>query len=204
MKSFKHFLMESVRTYKYKIKIAGDPGKNWMDMFCLNLQKFDPLKIGEPKSTPVQKDPYGFPGLKNQSITIIDAEFKYPCTEPMVKQLARLLNYDENMVRMVQRDFDDSINHEAEQYANQMSHSPVLDHEELEDNGKEASKEYGEQYMSRIRKSYEEDKIEMPYAGERTKPAKDMRLIPGNQKSPMSTINRPPRPATGASSSKSR
>jgi hypothetical protein len=192
--------MESVRTYNYKIKIAGDPGKNWIDMFCHNLQKFDPLKVGEPKSTPIQKDPYGFPGLKNQAVTIIEVEFKYPCTEPMVKQLARLLNYDENCVRMVQRDFDESINQEADKYANQMENSPVLEQEELPNNGKEASKEYGEQYMSRIRKAYEEDKIEMPYAGQKTKPAVDTRKIPGNTKSPMTQIQRPPKPETGASS----
>lgn len=192
--------MESVRTYDYKIKIAGDPGKNWIDMFCHNLQKFDPLKVGEPKSTPIQKDPYGFPGLKNQAVTIIEVEFKYPCTEPMVKQLARLLNYDENCVRMVQRDFDESINQETEKYANQMENSPVLEQDELPDNGKEASKEYGEQYMSRIRKAYEEDKMEMPYAGQKTKPAVDTRKIPGNIKSPMTQITRPPKPETGASS----
>lgn len=204
MKSFKHHLMESVRTYVYKIKIAGDVKPIWLDLFLMNLQKFDPVKIGDPKSTPIQKDPYGFPGLKNQAITIIDVEFKYPCTEPMVKQLARLLNYDENCVRMVQKDFDDGIVDETEQYANQMSHSPVLDHEELEDNGKEASKEYGEQYMTRIRKSYEQDKTEMTFSGEKTKPAEDMRKIPGNNKSPMSQITRPALPKTGASGSKSK
>lgn len=204
MKSLKQYLTESVRSYKYKIKIAGDPSKNWMDMFCHNLQKFDPVQIGQPKSTPIQKDPYGFPDLKNQSVTIIDVEFKYPCTEPMVKQLARLLNYDENCVRMVQKDYDDGINIEEKQYANQASHSPLLNHEELEDSGKEASKQYAEQYMSYVRKSYEENKTEMPFAGTKTKAAIDSRAIPGNFKSPMTSITRQPKPTTGASASKSK
>jgi hypothetical protein len=194
--------MESVRTYHYKIKIAGNPDKNWLDMFMMNLQKFDPVKISAPKSTPIQKEPYGFPGLENQSVTIIDAEFKYPAVEPMVKQLARLLNYDENLVRMIQADYDDSINQETEKYANQASHTPVLTHEELEDNGKEAAKEYGEQYLPRIMKDAEKDKIDMPYAAPKTKPAVDMRKMPGNDKSPMTTINRPPRPETGASAAR--
>lgn len=202
MKPFRQYLMESVRTYHYKIKIAGNPDKNWLDMFMMNLQKFDPVKISSPKTTPIQKEPYGFPGLENQSVTIIDAEFKYPAVEPMVKQLARLLNYDENMVRMVQADYDDSVNKEADQYANQASHTPVLTHEELEDNGKEASKEYGEQYLPRIMKDAEKDKIDMPYAAPKTKPAVDMRKAPGNDKSPMTTINRPPRPETGASAAR--
>jgi len=203
MKTFRQYLAESVRTYNYKIKVAGDCNKNWLDMFMFNLQKFDPVKIGEPKSTPIQKDPYGFPQLKNQSVWIIEVEFRYPCTEPMVKQIARLLNYDENMVRMIQAGYDDSITKEAEEYANQASHTPILDHTELEDNGKEASKEYADQYMSRIRASEKKDQIEMPYAGEKTKPAfdpfdqKKFMSTMGN-KSPMTTITRPPRPETGA------
>lgn len=196
--------MESVRTYRYKIKVAGTPDKNWLDMFVLNLAKFDPVKIGEPKSTPVQKDPYGFPGLSNQAVTMFDVEFKYPCTEPMVKQLARLLNYDENLVRMIQADYDASVDKEVETYANQMDHTPVLDHTELEDNGKEAAKEYGEQYLPRIKRDSQKDKIEFTVAGGKTKPAFDP-FTPylddkkAGDKSPMTTITRPDRPATGAS-----
>lgn len=194
--------MESVRTYRYKVKIAGQPDKNWVELFGLNLQKFDPVKIGEPKSTPIQKEPYGFPGLTNQPITIIDVEFRYPCTEPMVKQLARLLNYDENLVRLIQADYDDSVNSEVQQYENQMSHSPVLDHEELEDAGKQASKDYADQYMSKIAKEAEKDKMDIPYAAPKTKPAEDMRKVAGNTKSPMTTIVRQPKPETGASKSR--
>ena len=196
MKSFRQYLVESVRTYRYKIKIAGEPDKNWLDMFCYNLSKFDPVKISDPKTTPIQKDPYGFPDLKNEAITMIDVEFRYPAIEPMIKQVARLLNYDENLVRMIQANYDDSVNFEAEQYANQMEHSPVLTHEELEDIGKKASEEYGDQYFPRIFKDYKGDnRIKM--AGPQTAPAEDMRKIPGNQESPMSKINRPPKPETG-------
>jgi hypothetical protein len=202
MKSFRQYLTESVRSYRYKIKIAGSPDKNWIDLFCMNLQKFDPVKIGSPKSTPIQKEPYGFPGLTNQAVTIIEVEFKYPCTEPMVKQLARLLNHDENLVRMIQSDFDDSVNAEVAQYENQASHSPLLDHEELEDNGKQASKDYADQYLTKISKEAEKDKIEMKYAAPKTKPAEDSRKIPGNTKSPLSKVNLPPKPETGATKSR--
>lgn len=199
MKTFRQYLTESVRTYSYRIKIAGQPDNNWIELFCMNLQKFDPVKIGEPKSTPIQKDPYGFPGIKNQPVTTIEVDFKYPATEPMIKQLARLLNYDENLVRMIQRTYDDGINTEVDQYENQMKHSPVLDHEELEDAGKTASKDYADQYLTKIAKEAEQDKIEMPYAAPKTKTADDYRKIPGNTKSPMTTIVRQPKPATGSS-----
>jgi len=201
MKTFRAYLAESVRTYRYKIKLAGTPDNNWLDLFCMNLQKFDPVKISAPKSTPIQKDPYGFPGLENEAITIIDCEFRYPATEPMVKQLARLQNFDENKVRMITADFDDSINAEDQQYANQIKNSPVLTHEELEDNGKQANKEYGEQYLPKIKKSAQEDKMDFTVAGGKTAEAFDPFVLDEKnigKKSPMTSVKRPPLPETGA------
>jgi hypothetical protein len=205
MKSFKKYLAESVRTYNYKIKMAGDPSNNFLQLFTHNLSKFDPVKVGEPKSTPVQKDPYGFPGLKDQSITIIDVQFRYPATEPMVQQLARLLGFDENNIRMVQANYDDSVSKEAEMYANQMSHTPILDHTELEDNGKEASKEYGDSYLGRIRKQEAGKGIKNSYAAKPEKNAFDpfskAEAEKGmDNKSPMTKVNRPAKPATGRNS----
>lgn len=207
MKSFRKYLAESVRTYKYKIKIAGEPSKNFIDMFSHNLSKFDPVKVGEPKSTPIQKEPHGFPGLKDQSVTIIDVEFRYPATEPMVKQMAQLLKYDENMVCMVQANYDDSLNKEAEMYANQSSHSPLLTHEELEDSGKEASKDYADSYLSSIKKQEEGRAIKNKYSAKETKSSFkpfDQKAIQKtmNTKSPMTSVKRPDRPATGGTVSK--
>ena len=202
MISLKQYIVESVKSYNYTIKIAGDVDKNFIEMFRYNLNKFDPIKIGDPTTTPVQKDPYGFPGLSNQPITIIKAEFRYPATEPMIQQIAQLLGYNINMVRVMTTDFDDSINSEAEGYANQADHSPVLDHLELEDNGKEASKEYGDSYLSSIKKQAEGSKIDIPYAGEKTPdafdPWKPQVMDKAGVDSPMSKITRQPKPATGA------
>lgn len=197
IRSFKKYLMESARTYSYRIKIAGTPDKNWVDMFCINLQKYDPVEISQPRSTPIQKDPYGFPGLENQSITIIDAKFKYPVIEPFIKQLARLLNYDENNVRLIQSNYDDSINGEEQQYQNQQEHSPLLNQAELADGGKQASKDYADQYLTNIMKGADK-KEKFTVAGGNTPAAQDFRKMPGNQKSPMTAVNRPPLPATGA------
>jgi hypothetical protein len=206
MKSLKQYIVESVHTYNYTIKIAGDVDKNFIDLFKYNLKKFDPVKIGEPTSTPIQKDPYGFPNLSNQSVTIIKAEFRYPATEPMIQQIAQLLGYQVDMVRVVSSDFDNSINSEAEGYANEMSHNPLLLHPELEEQpgAKEASKNYGDSYLKSIQAQAKDSKIDMPYAGKQTPDAFDpfkpfLDNDPRGIKSPMSTIKRPAKPATGAS-----
>ena len=197
--------MESVHTYNYTIKIAGQVDKNFLDMFKYNLNKFDPVNISEPKSTPIQKDPYGFPNLSNQSVTIIKAEFRYPATEPMIQQIAQLLGYQVDMIRVVSSNFDDSINSEMTGYENEMSHTPLLNHTELEEQpgAKEASKAYGDSYLQSIKDQAKDSKINIPYAGKETpdsfdpfKPYLDDKKM--GDKSPMSTITRPAKPATGA------
>lgn len=206
MKSLKHYIVESVHTYNYTIKIAGDVDKNFIDLFKYNLKKFDPVKIGEPTSTPIQKDPYGFPNLSNQSVTIIKAEFRYPATEPMIQQIAQLLGYQVDMVRVVSSDFDNSINSEAAGYANEMDHNPLLLHPELEEQpgAKEASKNYGDSYLKSIQAQAKDSKIDIPYDAKKTPDAFDpfkpyLDNDPRGIKSPMSTIKRPAKPATGAS-----
>lgn len=204
MRSFKQYLMESVHTYNYTIKIVGDVDAKQMDLFKHNLSKFDPIEIEGPKTTPIQKSPYGFPGVSNQPVNIIKAKFRYPATEPMVRQMANLMNMDENRVRLVSTEFDDSIDHEAEQYENQMEKSPVLTNDYPNDEkAKEAAKAYGNSYLDEIEKSMKDHKIESPFAGEKTKEAFDpfkpqeyMKSM-GN-KGPMTTINRPAKPKTGA------
>jgi hypothetical protein len=205
MKSLKHYIVESVKTYNYTIKIAGEIDKNFIDMFKYNLNKFDPVKISDPIRTPIQKSPYGFPNLENESITILKAEFRYPATEPMIQQIAQLLGYNVNMVRVIGTKFDDSIDSEMAGYENEMSHTPILDHTELEEQpgAKEASKAYGDSYLQSIKDQAKDSKIDIQYAGKKTpdafdpfKPYLDDKKL--GDKSPMTQITRPPKPKTGA------
>lgn len=209
MKSLKQYITESVKTYHYTIKIAGEVDKNFCDMFCHNLkEKFDAIDISAPATTPIQKAPYGFPNLSNQSVTIIKANFRYPATEPMIQQVAQLLGYNINMVRAITPDFEDSINNEVDEYANQMKDSPVLTHEQLEaqKGSKEANKEYGESYLPSIKDQASKSKIDIPYAGKQTPDSFDpFKVMPSDPKGvngPMSKISRPARPQTGAAFNK--
>jgi hypothetical protein len=205
MRSLKQYITESVKLYDYTIKIAGDVDKNFLDLFTHNLkEKFDAVNITTPASTPIQKDPYGFPDLRNQSVTIIKANFRYPATEPMIQQVAQLLGYNVNMVRAVQTNYNDSINSEAQAYENEESHSPLLNHTELEEmpGAKDANKAYGDSYLSSVKEQMKGNQIQMQYSGKETPDAFDpFKAIPQDKigaNSPMSKITRPSKPATGA------
>jgi len=195
MKSLRHYLMESARTYKYTIKIAGDLDKNFLDMFMHNLSKFDPVKIEDPKTTPIQKDPYGFPELQNESITIIKAEFKYPANEPMIQQVAQLLGCNINKVRVTTTDYNDSINAESEKFGNEMKAEPLLLQPEMEDNGKQASKDYANQYLDKV--VPKRPSIDYVFDAPKTPSSPNKSKEGINTQSPMSKITPIQKPLTG-------
>jgi hypothetical protein len=198
MKSLRTYLTESVRTYHYTIKIAGELDKNFIDMFKYNLTKFDPVSISDPKSTPIQKDPYGFPDLENESVHIFKAEFKYPATEPMIQQIAQLLGKNINMVRVMTTDYNDSINSEKDGYANQAKDSPLLSKEEMEevDGAKQASKDYSNQYLDKL--VPKKPSIDYQYSAKATPNSPNKSKEGIQTKSPMTKVNLPPKPSTGA------
>ena len=203
MKSFRQYLTESVKTFKYRIKIAGEPDGKFLDLLRMNLKKFSPVAMTEPRTTPIQKDPYGFPGIQNSSVTIFEIECSYPATEPMIKQMAKLCGWDENLVRAIQTDYDDSYNNEMDQYETQGKHTPILLNTDLEDQGtaaKAASKAYGEQYLKNpgIQPDPKDPNYTFTVAGGKTAPAKDIRKDPVGVTSPMTKIFRPEKPKTGA------
>lgn len=201
MKSLKQYIAESVHLYEVTIKIAGEVDKNFLDLFIFNLKKFEPVGTITPKTLPIQKDVYGFPGMKNEPVTLLKCQFRYPCTEPMVQQLAQLLGYNVNYVRLVDSKYDDSINNEQEQYANQMT--PNKEDFNKISGATEAEKAYSNSYLDSIKDQTKDSKIMIPYAAKETPDAFDpfkpyLDDKKDGAKSPMTNIKLPARPKTGA------
>lgn len=201
MKSLKQYIAESVHLYDVTIKIAGEIDKNFLDMFIYNLKKFEPVGNIVPKTVPIAKDVYGFPGVHNEPVTLLKCKFRYPCTEPMVQQLAQLLGYNVNYVRLVDSKYDDSINREQEEYANQMSPN-TKDFDKIS-GAEQANKDYSNSYLDSIKEQSKDSQIMMPYAAKETpdsfdpfKPYLDDKKL--GDKSPMTNIKRPAKPKTGA------
>ena len=106
---------------------------------------------------------------------------------------------------MIGSSFDDSINSEADGYANEMRDDPLLMTPEMGSSpgAKEASKAYGDSYLQSIKDQAKDSKIDIPYAGQKTPDAFDpfkpyLANDPRGIDSPMSKITRPPKPKTGA------
>tara|TARA_R100000008_G_scaffold59629_1_gene37322 strand:- start:79 stop:684 length:606 start_codon:yes stop_codon:yes gene_type:complete len=80
MSTFKQYLTESVKSYDYKIKIAGEPKDIDTNKLETALGKFELAKMSAGKKTPIQTMPLDFPQLSNESVTIWDVTTNYPAT----------------------------------------------------------------------------------------------------------------------------
>ena len=86
MSTFAKYLTESTKTYEYKVKIAGDIGKDFTTRLETALQKFEVQKLSAGKKTPIQSLPLDFPVLKNESVTIYDLKTSYPVAVRELKE----------------------------------------------------------------------------------------------------------------------
>ena len=80
MSTFQHYLTESVKSYDYKIKVAGELDKGFNNKLETALQKFEVSKMSAGKKTPIMTMPLDFPYLSNESVTIFDVTTNYPAT----------------------------------------------------------------------------------------------------------------------------
>jgi hypothetical protein len=198
MKKFQEYLAESQRTYNYRIKIVGDVAPDFVKMLEEKLKQFDPVKIGKPKTTPVQLKPADFPAHSNDSVTSMDCEFRYPAIEPQIKQIAQLLFLDPNRIIMLTTPHEDGLDSERKKIEDQNkdlltdTDFPAPDSEQ-----KALSKDYSAPYDEHaVLKNAYRSKFEV--AGGKTPPAQTTNDLPMGNSSPMTKVKRPPRPATGA------
>ena len=80
MRTFKDYLMESKKTYNFKIKVAGKCPDECCDKIKEALSQFSVESCGEGKSLPIQETHHDFPTLKNCEVTSFDVVLNYPTT----------------------------------------------------------------------------------------------------------------------------
>jgi hypothetical protein len=196
MKTFAQYLVESEKTFDYRIRIVGDIPTGFLSDFKDKLKKFDPVKISDAKKTPIQSKPAGFPDFSNESVSIIDATFRYPATPPQIEQLVRLLGFDENRVSINDLQWSEGMDKELLGIQDQKdlltSDYPADSAEQ-----KQLKKDYSAPAADKqvVKNSASDAKFVV--AGGKTPPAITTNDLPMGVKSPMTTVKRPPKPATG-------
>ncbi len=197
MKTFAHYLTESEKTFDYRIKIVGDLPGDFVKEFKTRLKKFDPVEISEVKRTPILASPRGFEAFPNQAVNMMDVVFRYPAIPPQIQQIAQLLGLDPDRICINELHWAEGMDREIMGIDDEGS--PLLntpyppDTKEQKDLIKDYSAVGKDKQV--VRNSAED--ATWTVAGGKTPPAETTNDLPMGVKSPMSTVKRPPRPATG-------
>lgn len=198
MKKFQEYLAESERTYRYRVKIAGDVDAGLITALKEKLAQFDPIKIGAVKTTPIQAKPADFPAHANESVSSMDCEFRYPAIEPQIQQIAQLMGLDPCRIRFLTTAYEDSMAEEKDKIADLNkdlltdTDLPAPDAEQKALSADYAANPYEHAVMKNAYRST------YTVAGGKTPPARTTNDLPMGTASPMTRVTRPPRPATGA------
>lgn len=86
MRSFKDILIETKKTYSFKIGIAGELPEGFTDRLETALDKFNVVKMGTGKKTPIQERPLDFPQLQNTEVTYFEVDLSYPTTTQVLQE----------------------------------------------------------------------------------------------------------------------
>jgi len=98
MKSLKQFIVESQKTYEFKVKLACDSDDLDMDRVEQAVASFEPVEISKPKSLPYQKSTE-FPNAPATQIQLITVVTKYPSTPEQIRSLiANRCNFHESNI----------------------------------------------------------------------------------------------------------
>lgn len=198
MKPFAKYLAESERTYNYRIKMVGDIPAGFIKDLEGKLAQFDVVSMSKPKTSPVRKEVPDFPAFPNQSMTIVDVEFKYPAIEPQIKQLAQILGLDPNRVVMNTTPYEESLNRESAKIGAE-NKDLLKDTDYPADDAEQRAliKDYSAEPHDHVvlKNAYRSD---FTVAGGKTPAAKTTNDLPMGTTSPFANIKRPPKPATGA------
>lgn len=198
MKPFAKYLAESERTYDYRIKMCGRIPDDMVRKLKTKLDQFDPASMGEVKVTPIQKILTDFPNNSNDAVSMFDVSFRYPAIEPQIKQLWQLLGGDPNLIVMSTKNYNDGMIDEVERI--ETENQDLLanpDYPAPDAQQRALKKDYSASPHDHVvlKNAYRSD---FTVAGGRTPAAKTTNDIPQGNKSPMTNIKRPPKPATGA------
>jgi hypothetical protein len=86
MKKLNQYIVESKKTYPFKIGIAGDVPADTKEKLKMHLEKFGVSNLSTGKRTPIQERPLDFPNLQNLEVTYFEVELIYPTIDSVLKE----------------------------------------------------------------------------------------------------------------------
>lgn len=155
MKSFKDYLAESVKTYSFKIKIAGDVTSEDEGTLKTALEQFSVAEFKKVGKTPIQSLPLDFPKVRNTEVSIYEVTTNYPATpQVLTDKVAMCLKRP--FENVVVRTPNDPL--EEYQQAKEKREGALLDDPDYkETTNADINNYYGEKYNTSFLKTLNDD-----------------------------------------------
>lgn len=151
MKTFTEFLTESTKTYKFKIRVAGDLPEGFESHLKTNLNKYEVIKLSAGKKSPIMEKPLDFPRLQNIEVHTFETELKYPTTSHVLqKYLAD--NCSINHSHIIVRGEHDPIDEQQEE-KDDKPYESILNTEDM--GGESAQESVGDSRVMNLLKELE-------------------------------------------------
>lgn len=157
MTTLEKFLFESKKTYKFKIRAAGELPEGFEDKLETALNKYQIVNFSKGKRSPITERPLDFPQLQNCEVTTYDAEVSYPTTNHVLESYLSLeLNFPDTHLSV----HTDSEPLELEQTIdkNEKDYTTLLTKEEL--GGESAQDKVGSNRVMDLLKELEQARKE--------------------------------------------
>ncbi len=166
MKSLKSYLVESEKSYKFRIKMAEKLDDELMDKVETTLEKYEVASISKPKKTPIQEHPMDFQTLNNAEVFIMDAELKYPVTaHQLYSYMTDTLGIPHSHLVVINSDHPEEIAREEAIKETEEEYSSKLDDPDYKDAPKgKAEDSFGDKYNENMLKGLETRKYEFEKA----------------------------------------
>ena len=159
MKSFVEYLIESSKTYEFRVKVAGEITDEHMERIENHMERFGLESISKPKRTPIQKQPAGFSeSVKDSAVNVMEIVTNYPATPQQVTAvLQNILGLPESHVVTVNKNDPEEIAREAAANAKEQEYKPILVNDyEVE----KLDPTFGDEYNANFLKELETRKYE--------------------------------------------
>lgn len=159
MKSFVEYLIESNKTYEFRVKIAGEITDEHMERIENHMERFGLESISKPKRTPIQKQPAGFgESVKDSAVNVMEIETNYPATpQQLTAALQDILDLPESHVVVANKNDPEEIAREVAVDKKQEDYKPILVNDyEVE----KLDPTFGDEYNANFLKELETRKYE--------------------------------------------
>ena len=182
MKSFVEYLIESSKTYEFRVKAAGEITDEHMERIENHMERFGLESISKPKRTPIQKQPAGFgESVKDSAVNVFEIVTNYPATPQQITALLQdILGLPESHVVAVNKNDPEEIAREAAADTKSEEYKPILAND-YEDEKLDPT--YGDEYNSNFLKELETRKYE--FANPNKTKAKTTNDLPQGTKGPI-------------------